>query len=328
VVVAALAAAGSCGAQVQGYPIEPAAPLPGAVVGASAGVSEGPPAWALQPPSVTLPPGCATGGPCPPGDGPLDRGGHPLTVFPRTLLWEPPLASLREARFLGMPTGLSNGSTSGTAETSIGTTLGLLRLTPRAHPVSLQFDAFAVVHSRFADYDALVATDYRVGLPVSAAWGPWHGKIGYEHTSTHLGDEIQALTGQQPFDFIKDELVLGLGRYVFDERARVYGQAGWAFSQSVPGDPSPFRFAVGAEWAPRRHTGYWGRPFAAANVDFDGAVDYNASASIQAGWMWRDPARRLSQFRVFGQYYTGYSPYGQFYDTREDWFGFGLAMDY
>ena len=67
---------------------------------------------------------------------------------------------------------------------------------------------------------------------------------------------------------------------------------------------------------------------ALVGTDFDGAVDYNASASIQAGWMWRDPARRLSQFRVFGQYYTGYSPYGQFYDTREDWFGFGLAMDY
>ena len=264
----------------------------------------------------------------PPGPPPPCSNPHAVTGFPRTLLWEPPLASLREPRFLAMPTTFSNATTQRTAETSIGNTLGLLRIAPVNWPVAFQIDAFAVVHSRFSDYDALVTTDYRAGFPVSFACGPWHGKIGYEHTSTHLGDEIQELTGQVPFDFIRDELVFGLGRYLFDRRWRVYGQVAWAFHQKIPGDPSPVRFAVGTEWVYRRATGWLGSPFAAANLDFDGAVGYSPSLSLQAGWMWRDPERRLSEMRLFGQFYTGYSPYGQFFRTREDWFGLGIAFDY
>jgi hypothetical protein len=332
VVLAALFAA-TGQAQVQGYPVDPPtytmAPAPsGAGAPPIAGMPVDPgPSWPdpfrPQPPA---PPGCP-----PPGCEPACPDGaarRTCTAFPRTLLWEPPLASLREPRFLAMPTTLSNGSTSSTAETSIGNTVGLLRVAPAAWRTALQLDVFAVAHSRFADYDALVATDYRAGFPISFARGPWHGKIGYEHTSTHLGDEIQQLTGQVPIDFIKDELVIGLGRYLFDRRWRVYGQAAWAFNQSIPGDPSPYRFAVGSEWVLRHATGWRGSPFAAANVDFDGAVDYDAALSLQAGWLWRDPDRRLAQCRIFGQYFTGPSPYGQFFRTREDWFGLGLAIDY
>jgi hypothetical protein len=313
-VVAALGFAGPARGQVQGYPVEnPATPPKLADVISVSGTAPVPPD------------ACGPGHPC--GDDPLaaPRAG---AAFPRTLLWEPPLASLREPRFLAMPTTFSNGSTDHTAETSIGGTVGLLRVAPPRWKTAFQFDVFAVVHSRFSDYDALVTTDYRAGFPVSFARGPWHGKVAYEHTSTHLGDEIQALTGQVPFDFIKDELVFGLGRYLFDRRWRVYGQVAWAFNQSIPGDPSPFRFGVGTEWVRRHATGWWGSPFAATNLDFDGAVDYDPSFSLQAGWMWRDPSRRLAQCRLFGQYYTGHSPYGQFFRSREDWFGLGMAIDY
>jgi hypothetical protein len=258
----------------------------------------------------------------------LTRAGGVITGFPRTLLWEPPLASLREPRFLVMPTTLSNTTTQDTVETAIGGTIGFLRLEPAGWRSAIQFDVFGLANSRFADYDYLVGTDYRFGFPISIASGPWHAKIGYEHTSTHLGDETQERTGQVPFDYIKDELVLGLGRYLVDGRWRLYGQMGWAMRQDVPGDPSPFRFALGTEWSRRRMTGWWGQPFAAANLEFDGAVDYDPNLSLQLGWLWRDPDRRLSQFRVFGQYYTGHSPYGQFFLTREDWFGIGAAVDY
>jgi hypothetical protein len=333
-IVAVLLLAARGLAQVQGYPVEPSTPpfpvapsvVPEAVLPPVVGlpVCPGPvPSCPIpvHPAPAAVPPGCDPYG--------RDRGPRgPCTAFPRTLLWEPPLAGLREPRFLAMPTTLSNSSTQATAETAVGNTVGLVRVAPAAWRTAIQFDVFAVVNSRFSDYDALVATDYRAGFPVSFARGPWHGKIGYEHTSTHLGDEIQERTGQVPINFIKDELVFGLGRYLFEGRWRVYGQAAWAFHQNIPGDPSPFRFGLGTEWVYRRATGLRGSPFAALNLDFDGAVDYDAALSLQAGWLWRDPDRRLAELRLFGQYFTGHSPYGQFFQTREDWFGLGIAIDY
>ena len=86
--------------------------------------------------------------------------------------------------------------------------------------------------------------------------------------------------------------------------------------------------AAGSEAVGRRATDWRGTPFAATNLEFDGAVSYNPNFVLQLGWMWRDPSRRLSEARLFAQYYTGHSPYGQFFLNREDWFGFGAALDY
>jgi hypothetical protein len=227
-----------------------------------------------------------------------------------------------------MPTTLSNPFTKRTLDVDIGNTVGLVRVEPPDSALRLQLDIFGLVATRISQYDFLVATDYRGGLPVTFAYGPWHGKFGYEHTSTHLGDETIARTGRASFDYIKDELVFGLGRWVAADTLRVYGVVGWAFFMDVPGTSDPFRFDLGFEWYRRRATGPRGQPFAAGNVDFNGAVGYNPSLSLQAGWQWRNPDRRLSQLRVFAQYYVGRSPYGQFFQDRESWFGVGIAADY
>jgi hypothetical protein len=322
-------------AQVQGYPVEtepPAAPSLGRAM--------------IRPPVVVqLSPsdvpgfepicGCPLQPECPPPV-PSCRdpfrwefpNGAALTAFPQQLFWEPPLASPHEPRMLFMPTSLSNQFTEKTLDTTIGGIVGLFRLNPASCNVAYQLDMFALVSSRIAQYDYMGPQDYRAGLPITFAYGPWHGKFGYEHTSTHLGDETVQRTGRRPIDYIKDELVFGLGRWCFDNRLRLYSQTGWAFAMDVPGTNSPFRFDLGAEWYKRRATGFRGQPFAATNVEFNGAVNYQPSVALQLGWQWRNPERRLSQSRVFVQYYTGYSPYGQFFDTREQWLGLGIAFDY
>lgn len=258
----------------------------------------------------------------------LTRRGALWSAFPRTLLWEPPLAGLREPRFLGLPNGLSNAVTDDTVDFAIGNTLGLWRYQPPHSSLQVQLDVFAVVYSRFAEYDYFVAADFRAGVPVTFAYGPWHAKVAYEHTSTHLGDETMARLNLQPFNYIKEEVVFALGRYFFDQQLRLYGQFGYAYYQRVPGDPARARFDLGGEWVRRRATGRLGQPFAAANLEFNGSNDYDPSLSVQLGWLWRDPSRRLAQGRVFAQYYTGYSPLGQFFQTRENWFGAGFAVDY
>ena len=79
---------------------------------------------------------------------------------------------------------------------------------------------------------------------------------------------------------------------------------------------------------PRFATGFGGQPFAAADLEFNGANGYNPVLDLQAGWLWRAPNRRLSQFRVYGEFYTGHSPYGQFFQMQENWLGIGVALDY
>jgi len=238
------------------------------------------------------------------------------------------MAILREPRLMVMPTSLSNGSTQDTVDTSIGATVGLLRGERENWKTVIQSDFFAVVTSRFSQYNYQVAADYRFGFPVTFARGPWQWKVGYEHTSSHLGDEVAQMTGRVAFPFVKDEFVFGLGRYFFDAKLRVYGQVAWAAYQNIPGDPPPFRFDLGTEWVRRRVTGCWGQPFAATNLRFDGDVDYKPDMSLQLGWIWRDPSRRFGEARIFGQYFNGHASYGQFYQDRESWFGFGIAFDY
>lgn len=342
--------AGPAFGQVQGYPVEsggqPSGPVVGGAVVPARGVEVGPvdgyPVYRPEPASADrVPPGwspptgtAATPGQCREPGQCDDRFRHTTTSgwvcegFPRSLLWEPPMASLREPRLLFMPTTLSNDTTDTTLDTAIGTTVGLFRVGSGERGPRIQLDVFGLVLSRLSNYDYLVESHYRAGFPVTIAYGPWHAKIGYEHTSTHLGDETLVRTGRQPIEYVRDEVAFGLGRWLCGDTLRVYGQAGWAFFVNGPDDASPFRFDVGFEWYRRQVTGFRGQPFAAGNVEFNGMSDYEPTLSLQAGWQWRDPGRRLAQTRVFVQYYTGRSVYGQFYQDQEDWVGIGLALDY
>jgi hypothetical protein len=252
--------------------------------------------------------------------------GTTIQNFPTTLLWEPVYASKREPRMMIGGTNYQNYVNDRTLETSIGTTIGLWRITPPGHDWAFQVDLFGVVHTRLSPQD-LMAADYRFGVPITFRWEDWHGKIGYEHTSTHLGDEYQRNTGVLPYNFSKDELVTGLGRYFLDRSLRVYGQVSYAFSQDLLNDPNRFRFDSGFQYVVP-NWGSSGSPFVAAHADFQGVLGFNPNINLQAGWLWRNPTQRLANARVFVEYYRGRSPYGQFAFVREDFYGVGAALDF
>lgn len=267
----------------------------------------------------------------PPGCHPFEyrfRSGALFQVFPSTLLWEPPLAQKGQPRLEALFTTLDDATSQQTVDTHIGATAGLFRYTFAENRWAVQLDFFAVVGSRFSAYDYLIASDYRAGLPITWTCGPWHGKFGYEHTSTHMGDDLMVLNDRQPIPSVKDELVLGLGRWFWNQ-LRVYSEFGYAFYLNTDNpDTDPVRFALGAEWRTRNATGFWGRPFGAVNLAFPGDQNYKLNLTVQAGWMWRQPAQRLANLRVFGEYYTGRAPFGQLYHETNQFFGIGLAVDY
>lgn len=250
-----------------------------------------------------------------------------ITMFPTTLLWEPPLAIFREPRMQALWTSQNNYKGPETLETSLGADFGVFRFEPIGSDFAVQLDLFGVAHTRLSP-DDVMAQSYRFGFPVTFRRGPWHGKIGYEHTSDHLGDELIFNTGRQFTRYAKDELVMALGRYFYD-RLRVYGQWSYAGYQDLPQGYNRNRYDAGFEYYDRRPTGFTGTPFLAFNATWRGEQQFTPITTTQFGWLWRNEELRLASLRIFGAYYSGGSPYGQFFqDGREHWWAIGIAGDY
>ncbi len=256
--------------------------------------------------------------------------GNIFTFLPNTLLWEPALAVKRDPRLQLLATNLKNYKGNFTLDTSIGGTMGLFRYEFPGSDTSVQLDMFGLVLTRLSP-DDLMAADYRFGLPISWQRGWWSGKIGYEHTSAHIGDEQQQARGLFTRSFAKDELVLGLSR-IFYEQLRIYGHLAYAFNFQVPDVESTTkhrsRADIGFEWYDRKPTGFWGTPFVAGNVEVRGDQGGKSNLTVQAGWLWKNPYQRFGMARVFVEHYRGQSPYGQFIRDRETFTSFGFGFDY
>lgn len=266
-----------------------------------------------------------------PHDAAGGRGGHRRTLFPRALLWQPPYANQSEPRTYVRRTSLEELGMTSVDDVALGGTLPFFRWESKDRPgYAWQFDLFAMMASRFISQDYLMATDYRVGAPITFAYGRWSGKIAYEHTSTHLGDEYVKKTGQAFRSSTRDEIVLGLA-YCLLEPFRVHGIFGLNFNEQASfrkgtGDYRD-RYSLGAEWSRPFATGLRGQPFVAIDLEYRGDLDYTPNFTVQAGWQW------LAEFgrpgvRLVAEYYDGRNPFGQFLDRHETRSSIALYYDF
>jgi hypothetical protein len=266
------------------------------------------------------------------------RGGV-IKEFPNSLLWEPAMAVRRDPRlqflYINNPKYPEDN-----LDTSIGGTMGLFRAQIDGADLAYQLDMFGVVQTRLGARD-FMAADYRFGIPLTWQRGEWQGKIGYEHTSAHLGDKFEARTDRLLAFNAKDELVMGLGRIMYNQ-LRVYGHLAYAFNQQLP-DPNNTidrvinldnttqnrsRADIGFEWFDRKATGFGGTPFVAADFEVRGDQNWSPNFRAQAGWLFRNPTQRMGNARLFVEYFTGHIPYGQFYLEKETYLAAGFGFDY
>ncbi|WP_435022667.1 DUF1207 domain-containing protein (plasmid) [Tundrisphaera sp. TA3] len=250
---------------------------------------------------------------------------EPLTYIPLPgdLLWKVPLANQREPRMYAKFTNFKQQSF---IDTAIGAQFGLGRFAPegREHE-GFQLDVFAAVFTRFNDKRLLTAADYRAGIPLTYAKGPWSTKLSYEHTSTHIGDEYSEATGRMQKALAIDEIVLGISRN-FGEHLRVYGQYGYAFLTSKYTNANMRnRFDFGISYSNYEDTGVKGRPYIAYDIDIRQYQNYNVNNTFQVGWQWVRAGRSV---RIGYEYYGGLSPYGQFYKQQENWSAIGFYLDW
>jgi hypothetical protein len=286
------------------------------------------------------------GGPYPPDVAPPPLGSEPLpTVEPVPgaadaveplptceflvlhRLWQVPLASRRAPRMFVVGTTLDEDYTTGTIDTAIGGIVGLVRYNPPGNPdAPFQLDAFAVHFSRWSDRAYAVVSDYRYGLPLTWASGGWQAKVGYEHTSTHLGDDYVKTFQRYKERYVRDEIVLGLA-YRWWNQLRLYGEFAYAFNISCVNEQGPERYEWGLEWSKQGPTGRRGQPFAALDMDLRPEQDFQPNTNLQIGWQWIPP-HQVYSLRLAAEFYHGYAPYGQLFSTREKWAGLGFFFDF
>jgi hypothetical protein len=226
------------------------------------------------------------------------------------------------------------------AEVAIGVRIPVVRFQNEAPGRPLIDLGFEVgVFSRFfmesVEKD-LIGTDYRVGIPLGIAAGPWDFRLTALHVSSHLGDDY---LGENPHEVPQVsregfELLVGL-RPGYCTRIYVGGDLNLGRSVEYSGSGTPadpvveditveqWQLRFGIEWDPSQWGGRRIAPYAAANFQTTDYTDRLAT-DVVAGAAFRVRTVRLL---LGAEFHDGPSPLGQFRTIDETWWGAGLTVE-
>jgi hypothetical protein len=213
-------------------------------------------------------------------------------------------------------------------DSTLGGRVGLLRYgtDDPAWPQGWQFDVEGSAQVRL-DPDEnldLRSVDYRIGAPLTYAYGRHRIKFGYYHLCSHLGDEfIAAHPSFTHLNFVRDTITVGYAYYL-TENLRLYSELGWAFHTDIS---QPWEFQFGLDYSPARATGLAGAPFFALHGHLRQELNYSGNFVLQAGWAWRG-ANSSHLLRTGLHYYNGLSDQYSFFRNFEQQIGAGLWYDY
>lgn len=248
-------------------------------------------------------------------------------LLPDGLLWHSYLAAPHEPRISSLLFHTSDGGSFWDA--TLGGRVGLLRYGTRGanRPRGLQWDLEGAVITRLDLLHAedVESMDYRFGTEITAAEGAWAMKFGYFHVSSHVGDEYLVRNPSfERINYVTESWIIG-GSYRPIESVRLYGEIANAFS--VSGGAQRYQYQTGAEFTPDPGSTCRAMPFAAINLNFREAVDYDVSTTVQLGWCFQSSlsGRRL---RFGAQYGDGPTSQYAFFTRREASLGLGVWFDY
>jgi hypothetical protein len=249
-------------------------------------------------------------------------------AVPTGLIYRSYWAGPREPR-LGVTLIRTNGGQS-YWDPTVGGRVGILRFgnDDPLHPQGWQWDAEAAAIARLTldEVRDLESVDFRGGTFLTYGTGKWQFKLGYDHLSSHLGDEFLianpgSLTDR--LNYVRDSLVAGVSYYPIPE-LRLYGEAGYGLN--VDGGAEPWEFQFGTELSKAGPTGTAGSPFLALNAHLREEVDFGGDFTAQAGWMWRGVTGQT--IRIGAHYLNGMSSQYQWFDKWEEQIGVGVWYDF
>ena len=196
----------------------------------------------------------------------------------------------------------------------------------------VQMSLFGAVFSQFdlgAPSFDLINADYLVGLPLTVRYRGFSTRLRAYHQSSHLGDEflLRSQVDRENLSFESIELMLSqeLGP------VRLYG-GGERLISPNPEDLSELVGQGGLELRPGAallRVGMLGsaRVIGAADVKLIEEQDWEAGVSLRAGLEGSRvemPGAPVSRWQLLFEYYSGPTPYGQFFRRDLTYWGVGL----
>jgi hypothetical protein len=254
-----------------------------------------------------------------------------FSVFPTGVAYQPYLAAPLEPRFkLSQITASDQGlprSSQTRWELKAGRTIGLLRIN-RQWQVNV-FGGFMAIFDVEKSTDS-IAWDGLYGLQFVREFSDRTAvKFEVSHQSAHRGDEFIERTALNRIGYTRQELNLGLS-HSYTNTLRTYVEGGWATSLNNPRLQEEGRLQWGLEYGiPSRKSVKnqqfrWGW-FSAVDLESMQERDWQIDYSLNAGlYVLKFP--RL--WRVGLEVRKGRSPYGEFFNRDETYWGISFWNDF
>ena len=232
-------------------------------------------------------------------------------LFPHDTPFRSPLADSAEPRlFMSLLRVNRPAGEFGAAFLGVGHDFGLLRRHSAKPDYGWQLSIFGSADSLFnldLPGDALVNTDYRIGLPLAWSNGPVSARLRLYHQSSHLGDEL-ILGGNAPQRL--DLSFEALDVLVAWERRgwRLYGGASHVLSTRLESYKGNAGHAGFDYIGPPAFLGL--RATMGLDVKWLEAADWRAGISAKAGLQLGRQSLERRGMTLLLEFYDGFAPFG------------------
>jgi hypothetical protein len=216
------------------------------------------------------------------------------------------------------------------AKAGIGYDFGVVQLQGARSDDGWRLGVFGSIDSIFnldLPGDALVNTDYRIGLPLSWRRGNLSARARVYHQSSHLGDEL-ILGGNAPRRLnLSFQAVDALAAWQY-AGWRLYGGGGYAFTSSAPLYDKTGSAQLGFDYVASSSWLLGMRLTGGVDVKWLEAADWRSGTSVKIGTMVGRYSPDRRGFTVFLEYYDGFAPFGQFFVEDVKYYGATLQFDF
>lgn len=245
-----------------------------------------------------------------------------VEALPTTRIFRHLLADPRQVRFSGYYQYHENhGKNFSAGAATFGETFGLFRSHFHNHPYQIGIEAavFSLFNLDTKSHN-LVNADYLLGFPVTYRTGDFSYRARFYHISSHLGDEF-ILNNPKVKRINLSYETLDLLVSWSHNGIRLYGGGGAIVHSVTPLNTALVEF--GGEY---RYPDFFAGADLVAGADFklSQTQGFGLNQSYIIGLAFH---RNHHTVRTVLQYYTGFSPNGQFYTEQVRSFGFGLQFE-
>lgn len=233
-----------------------------------------------------------------------------------------------------------------------GARISLFKFGPKSNPnlgIELDFGVSIPTFMREGNHD-LIGVDGIFYFAIAGRPTEWLSlRFSKHHISTHLGDEYSSGRVDSPIDYdpnvsqlpVRDDFILSAAikpLYFLHEPQwnilQLYGDFGFFFPgsdflgvrQNKPNAHAYFNYQAGAELEYYFKNKYLGGIFAAGNLSAYQANSFSPNISIVGGYI-LPQERNKRRMRVGINYYNGRSLSNQFYNRKEKFIAFIVAID-